>query len=550
MPNFPDPFSGMVPNRKMNTRELTRALRLDIAAEQEAIHLYEAQADATNDQLASRVLQDLADEERVHVGELQKLLNIVLENEEVLFEEGLSEVSEMAEELQRKRMGEEKMSFKNKGWYRIAQEKPHTTLIPSKMNLPKDELESSKLTTILRIRDIKTAIMCSDLGRDCEEILLSRSDAMAETEKEREKRNAAALKLRNEFRQKKFKEWYEEDPGISQNQKDTRKKEFRKKLEEYLDAGLSIMWEKLKQSSGNTYAEKLLNAADMISEDMIEERRRGIKLGLWSKEQEFEEEEDTYQSTYDGSPINVSKEYSDTKKINPDLYINLTINPSEINDNNITNYTGDAVRAINEAELLLDRAKKIKEGGPEKDNLRRNAILRFLEAYKIYQSVLESNGVREEITLRIAKNRLKSIEEQLIVAGFPKIMERTAQRFFPPDDSRAKHEIYSPQHIGSTEEEILNSTNAHTSHAILNYAYLHPEANIDALEDALIKTNDAYYMLLFAINIPNANIEKLQNAIIDLTKQDWRYSQYLEPFAKEVPGADVKKIINVIRDLS
>ena len=57
-------------------------------------------------------------------------------------------------------------------------------------------------------------------------------------------------------------------------------------------------------------------------------------------------------------------------------------------------------------------------------------------------------------------------------------------------------------------------------------------------------------MLLFAINIPNANIEKLQNAIIDLTKQDWRYSQYLEPFAKEVPGADVKKIINVIRDLS
>ena len=42
MANFLDPFSGMVPDRKMNPEEIIRALRLDLAAEEEAIHLYNA----------------------------------------------------------------------------------------------------------------------------------------------------------------------------------------------------------------------------------------------------------------------------------------------------------------------------------------------------------------------------------------------------------------------------------------------------------------------------------------------------------------------------
>ena len=99
MPDFPDPFSGKVPERKLTEGELIRALRLNLAAEQEAIHLYESHADATDDPLVERVLHDIADEERQHVGEFQKLLNILLDDEEKLLAEGAEEVEEMRQEL-------------------------------------------------------------------------------------------------------------------------------------------------------------------------------------------------------------------------------------------------------------------------------------------------------------------------------------------------------------------------------------------------------------------------------------------------------------------
>jgi len=96
MAEFVNPFSGMVPTRKMTEAELTRALRMCLSAEEEAVHLYEALADATEDALAKKVLKDIADEERVHVGEFQRLLNILLEDEEKLLAKGAAEVDEMA----------------------------------------------------------------------------------------------------------------------------------------------------------------------------------------------------------------------------------------------------------------------------------------------------------------------------------------------------------------------------------------------------------------------------------------------------------------------
>lgn len=99
MPEFIDPFKVMTPARKMSNRELSRAIRVSLAAELEAIHLYEAYADATENELARKVLQDIADEERVHAGEFQRLINILLADEEGLLAEGAGEVNEMAEEL-------------------------------------------------------------------------------------------------------------------------------------------------------------------------------------------------------------------------------------------------------------------------------------------------------------------------------------------------------------------------------------------------------------------------------------------------------------------
>ena len=97
MPEFVNPFVGIIP-KKLDKRELTRALRLSIAAEEEAIHLYEALADATENKLAKTVLQDIADEEKVHAGEFQRLLNILLADEEKFLTEGAKEVDEMAKE--------------------------------------------------------------------------------------------------------------------------------------------------------------------------------------------------------------------------------------------------------------------------------------------------------------------------------------------------------------------------------------------------------------------------------------------------------------------
>ncbi|HUU68281.1 MAG TPA: ferritin family protein [Planctomycetota bacterium] len=97
MPDFANPFSGMAPDRKMTLAELTRAVRLNLAAEEEATHLYEAHADATDNVLAQKVLRDIAREERVHVGEFQHLLNLLLDDEKDTQAEGAAEVDEMAE---------------------------------------------------------------------------------------------------------------------------------------------------------------------------------------------------------------------------------------------------------------------------------------------------------------------------------------------------------------------------------------------------------------------------------------------------------------------
>ena len=101
MPEFLNPFSGMVPSRKMTDAELVRALRLNLAAEEEAVHLYESHADATDNELAKKVLHDIANEERVHAGEFQRLINILLPDEEKMLADGAAEVDEMAEEVQK-----------------------------------------------------------------------------------------------------------------------------------------------------------------------------------------------------------------------------------------------------------------------------------------------------------------------------------------------------------------------------------------------------------------------------------------------------------------
>ncbi len=106
MAEFINPFSGVIPDRKLTERELTRAIRMALAAEEEAVHLYEALADATDNDLARAVLQDIANEERVHAGEFQRLLNLLLRDEQKLLAEGAAEVDEIAEEVDKSKASE------------------------------------------------------------------------------------------------------------------------------------------------------------------------------------------------------------------------------------------------------------------------------------------------------------------------------------------------------------------------------------------------------------------------------------------------------------
>jgi rubrerythrin len=99
MPEFVNPFSGKAPEGKLTKEELIRAIRLNIAAEHEAIHLYNAHADATDHPLAKRVLIDIANEEREHVGEFMRLLEILTGDEKTWLARGRDEVDEIASSL-------------------------------------------------------------------------------------------------------------------------------------------------------------------------------------------------------------------------------------------------------------------------------------------------------------------------------------------------------------------------------------------------------------------------------------------------------------------
>lgn len=96
MPEFVNPFSGKIPDRKLTDGELVRALRLDLAAEEEATHTYMAHAEATDNPLAKAVLIDIANEERVHVGEFARLISLLTGDEDAFLQKGTQEVDTWA----------------------------------------------------------------------------------------------------------------------------------------------------------------------------------------------------------------------------------------------------------------------------------------------------------------------------------------------------------------------------------------------------------------------------------------------------------------------
>ena len=95
MPEFASPFSVMKNDRMLTDTETLRALRFSIAAEFEAIQVYEQLAESIGDEDVVKVLMGIADEERVHVGELQRVLLDLSPEEAEKYDEGADEVAEL-----------------------------------------------------------------------------------------------------------------------------------------------------------------------------------------------------------------------------------------------------------------------------------------------------------------------------------------------------------------------------------------------------------------------------------------------------------------------
>jgi rubrerythrin len=101
MPEFSNPFTVLKNERNLSQQELVRAIRFMIAAEYEAIQLYQQTAESTDNQLAREVLLDIANEEKEHAGEFLRLLRELDPEEEKFYREGYEEVEEMLDRLKK-----------------------------------------------------------------------------------------------------------------------------------------------------------------------------------------------------------------------------------------------------------------------------------------------------------------------------------------------------------------------------------------------------------------------------------------------------------------
>ena len=70
-----------------------------VAAECEATQMYMQLAESTDNKLAVKVLKDIADEERVHVGEFLRLLYEIAPDEQKFYAKGAKEVEEFIEKM-------------------------------------------------------------------------------------------------------------------------------------------------------------------------------------------------------------------------------------------------------------------------------------------------------------------------------------------------------------------------------------------------------------------------------------------------------------------
>lgn len=95
MPVFSQPFDGNNNDKKIKKDELIRCIRFSIASEFEAIQLYEQIEESTDNQEAKKLLHEIAQDEKVHVGNFLYLLKILAPQEKEFYIEGAEEANKV-----------------------------------------------------------------------------------------------------------------------------------------------------------------------------------------------------------------------------------------------------------------------------------------------------------------------------------------------------------------------------------------------------------------------------------------------------------------------
>ena len=107
MVDFSTAFSVKASDRMLTHQELVRSIRLMVTDEYEAVSIYTQLAESTDNELARRLLIDIADEERVHAGEFLKLLSVLAPDVTALYAQGAAEVEEIMATMASSPQGQE-----------------------------------------------------------------------------------------------------------------------------------------------------------------------------------------------------------------------------------------------------------------------------------------------------------------------------------------------------------------------------------------------------------------------------------------------------------
>ena len=94
MPDFNTIQNVYSPERKLTPTEILRAVKFSIAAEYEAIQLYQQIMENTNNKNVIKALAEITEDEKKHVGGLNKLLEILSPEDNKIYQAGAKEILE------------------------------------------------------------------------------------------------------------------------------------------------------------------------------------------------------------------------------------------------------------------------------------------------------------------------------------------------------------------------------------------------------------------------------------------------------------------------